>query len=329
MKLVILIPTALAVAALVAGTATAEIRVGQLALSADPNYRIVDSGQSYEASVSVTPESPDFFGTKRVAIRDAGRVQFTNGSGDDNHCDADPLSGLPFQWTRWVCRYVARVTVDLDDLDDRFTATDVDPRFTVDAGTGNDTVQTGSGKDTLRGGAGNDSLFGGANDDALEGGVGNDVLGGQAGSDTINGGDGRDTASFSSHTANVFVTFNGAADDGASGEEDNVASSVENVNGGRGNDRITGSSAGNTLRGNPGNDTLRGEGGADHLIGGDGDDRLTGGAGVDRLEGNNGADIIEARGDGAVDTIFCGAGTDVVRADPTDRVDIATCEVVD
>jgi serralysin len=52
----------------------------------------------------------------------------------------------------------------------------------------------------------------------------------------------------------------------------NVASLIENANGGSGNDTITGNQANNTLRGNGGNDTLAGGLGNDTIVGGDGSD---------------------------------------------------------
>ena len=325
----LIIGAALAVALVVVSTAAAEITLYQKELGSDPNYTISD-GLGYAASVSISREPPDVFGAPRYAVRDTRRISYSNlASSDEDFCEADLLSGAPFQWTRWVCRYLSRVTVELNDLDDRLVALDVATKFTVAAGTGNDFLQTSNGTDVLRGGAGNDTLFGGANDDTLEGGGGDDLLAGQAGSDSIDGGDGIDTATYATATAQVVVTFDDTANDGVSGEEDNVESNVERLIGGSGNDRLTGSSGANKLRGNGGNDNLRGEGGSDHLLGEGGDDRLTGGAGADRIEGGAGADIVEARGDGAVDTIFCGGGTDVVRADATDRVDISSCEVID
>ena len=50
-----------------------------------------------------------------------------------------------------------------------------------------------------------------------------------------------------------------------------------------------------------------------------GSDTLVGGIGADRLFAGAGNDTILAR-DRARDTIVCGAGRDVVQADPTDRV---------
>ncbi|WP_421760991.1 Ig-like domain-containing protein [Devosia sp.] len=52
----------------------------------------------------------------------------------------------------------------------------------------------------------------------------------------------------------------------------NVASLIENANGGSGNDTITGNQANNILRGNGGDDTLAGGLGNDTIIGGDGSD---------------------------------------------------------
>ena len=74
-----------------------------------------------------------------------------------------------------------------------------------------------------------------------------------------------------------------------------------------------------TLRGTNGPDSLFGLGGRDVLYGLSGSDTLVGGTGADRLFAGAGNDTILAR-DRARDTIACGAGRDVVQADPTDRV---------
>ena len=71
--------------------------------------------------------------------------------------------------------------------------------------------------------------------------------------------------------------------------------SIENVNGGRGNDIITGNNAANTLNGGLGND---------RLVGGNGIDRLTGGVGNDTLVGGAGNDIFQ---------ITSGIGRDIIR----------------
>ena len=63
--------------------------------------------------------------------------------------------------------------------------------------------------------------------------------------------------------------------------EGNLASLIENVKGGSGNDKITGNQVSNILYGNGGNDVLNGDAGNDFLIGGVGADRLNGGSGTD------------------------------------------------
>ncbi len=93
------------------------------------------------------------------------------------------------------------------------------------------------------------------------------------------------------------------ADDGLSGEGDDIQYSVEKINGGSAGDTLTGSDVGNTFNGNGGNDTLMGgwanatcSADVDVMNGGDGDDTfdmgsesdcgdsLTGGAGSDKVD---------------------------------------------
>ena len=95
-----------------------------------------------------------------------------------------------------------------------------------------------------------------------------------------------------SGAAQIVVTLDGAPNDGAAGEGDNVGPDVEDIFGADGPDKLTGSSADNTI-----------DGGA-------GDDRLTGGRGHDAIFAGDGEDVIEAR-DGSVDRIECGAGRDM------------------
>jgi hypothetical protein len=77
--------------------------------------------------------------------------------------------------------------------------------------------------------------------------------------------------------------------------------------------------------GNEGDDRLSGGSGADRLTGGSGDDELEGGAGSDRLAGGSGDDRITSADDRR-ETVSCGAGRDVVRADRADR--LSGCERV-
>lgn len=100
---------------------------------------------------------------------------------------------------------------------------------------------------------------------------------------TFAGGAGTDTISYETRAAPVTVTLDDVADDGQTGEGDRIAADVE---------AVTGGSA------------------ADKLTGGPGPNTLTGGAGDDELFAQ----------DGAVDTLGCGDGNDVVHVDADDVV---------
>ncbi len=251
-----------------------------------------------------------------------------------------------------TCLYRSSVVVSTGDEDDHVsdsTGTDI----TVRGGAGNDFVQTeasnsavrifgedgqdqligdgiiegGNGDDDLRsyggarlrGGEGADVLRGGmredggclevvsyCRDDFLDGGPGPDVLSG--------GGGARDIANYTDRRQPVEADIDGDADDGEPGEGDLIASDVEGIWSGSGDDRLTGSAASNSLVGGGGADVLVGlagddvigkgpsnasvikpaaEDGADEIDGGDGDDDLSGGSGVDRLRGGAGDDYLE------------------------------------
>jgi Ca2+-binding RTX toxin-like protein len=130
------------------------------------------------------------------------------------------------------------------------------------------------------------------------------------GADDIVGGVGvADLATYVSRDGNVTYTGqDDLANDGESGELDNVHSDVEWFYGGAGDDTLTGTDnllgGFNDLRGMMGDDTVfalggndwldsHGSWGKDHLYGGAGDDRLDGGVGtkpVDALDGGDGID---------------------------------------
>jgi M6 family metalloprotease-like protein len=152
----------------------------------------------------------------------------------------------------------------------------------LEGGDGDDALTGGDGDDELTGEGGADSLEDGPGDDTSEGGNGDDRLVVGEGADALGGGGGIDTADYIYRTADVFVSVDGAADDGEAGEGDDVATDVENVTGGSGNDKLSGSAAPNLLFGS---------GGADLLLGLDGDDRLRGGSEDDRELGGDGYDV--------------------------------------
>jgi Ca2+-binding RTX toxin-like protein len=144
------------------------------------------------------------------------------------------------------------------------------------------TVYGGNGNDTLRGGNGDDTLYGGAGDDALTTGATID------GNDALHGGADTDTADYAARTAAITVTLDDVADDGGAGEIDNVATDIEILKGGQGDDHLTGSAGANTISGGLGGDTLGGGAGA-------GLDVLNGDAGDDTFDqglANDGPDIV-------------------------------------
>jgi hypothetical protein len=209
----------------------------------------------------------------------------------------------------------------------------------MDGGPGNDRLNGFGGADGLRGqdgadvvigGSGNDVQDGGPGDDAvgtevttgvnqiseetgddlLVGGPGNDTLAPGPGlplgdRDTLRGEDGWDAVSYGTRMMDVQVSKDGAGNDGAMGEGDDVGLDVESVTGGQGND---------TLSGGPTRDELIGGAGDDAIDGRDGDDRLDGdgggGGGTDTITGGAGDDALDGQGGG--DTLSGGPGGDVV-----------------
>jgi Ca2+-binding RTX toxin-like protein len=157
----------------------------------------------------------------------------------------------------------------------------------VNAGAGADTVHGGAGNDTIDGGTGPDTLYGGPGNDVLHGGsadAATDRLDGGPGSDTMTGGPGIDRVLYDRHGAGVTVSLDGVANDGASGENDNVGTDVESITGSERTDTLTGNGSSNTFSGRGGDDTINGLG-ADDFMGGSltGNHTFNGGEGTDRV----------------------------------------------
>jgi Ca2+-binding RTX toxin-like protein len=170
-----------------------------------------------------------------------------------------------------------------------------------------DQAATPTVKCTLKGNDGDDTLVGSAHNDLLDGGNGNDTLQGGLGDDTLVGGAGIDTVSYADRSVTVKVSLDSTklwvtGQNGATGENDSIASDIENLTGGSGNDLLRGSSAANIIRGGAGNDTIEGGAGNDSLYGDAGNDLLYGGAGNDMLVGGAGADtLVGGDGDDFID----------------------------
>lgn len=190
---------------------------------------------------------------------------------------------------------------------------------TIEGGAGNDTLRApaaggtlvgGAGADRLEGGDGPDVLDGGTGPDVLLGGGGDDVLDGGAGGDVLSGGAGTETISYDGRGAGVSVSLDGVANDGQSGEGDNVAADIEVLVGSAFADTLAAGAGAVTMRGGGGADVLVGSPLADTLEGGDGNDRIASGAGDDVLKGGAGDDTLVA-GAGA-DQVWGDAGNDVL-----------------
>jgi Ca2+-binding RTX toxin-like protein len=160
--------------------------------------------------------------------------------------------------------------------------------------------------ENLTGGQQSDTLTGNSANNHLRGERGNDRLGGLggadtfdegptgSGADTISGGSGTDRVRYDERTvAGVRVTLDGAADDGQTGEGDNVQPDVENISGTKFADTLLGSALPNSISGLGGNDGINPLGGSDRVFGGDGDDRINVRDGVrDLASGAAGNDTI-------------------------------------
>jgi Ca2+-binding RTX toxin-like protein len=182
---------------------------------------------------------------------------------------------------------------------------------TLRGGDGNDVLSGGASADTLSGGAGNDTLNGFVGDDMLNGDDGNDTLVPDNGRDTLVGGDGVDTASYGRRTSPSF-SLDGQRNDGEAGENDLIATDVENV-------EAAAADSGQTV-------TIVGDGRNNRLTVLYGKADITGGEGSDILEGGGSDDRISSR-DGSPDTVICNGGTDTVLADTLDLIS-PSCENV-
>ncbi|MEP4194788.1 MAG: sulfatase-like hydrolase/transferase [Aliishimia sp.] len=187
-----------------------------------------------------------------------------------------------------------------------------------------DVIKTFSGNDTIQGQGGDDVIRSQSGDDILHGGAGNDWL---------IGGYGNDTASYARATGRVEVFLDLGIARGA--HNDDELTSIENVEGGGGDDLLSGDAGANILNGQMGDDELRGkfgndklfgmqgddvlagDGGNDQLLGGQGNDTLGGGDGDDLLQGGNDDDILfgsngedRLNGQNGNDILFGGEGDD-------------------
>lgn len=250
----------------------------------------------------------------------------------------NPGGGCSASGAAWLCPgdNQPAVTFRLGTGDDQLQSGPMVLMMLASGDAGTDVLFGGYGDDTLSGGVGNDTTHGAGGADRLvdasaifgatstEGGAdtmlgegGDDTLVAGAGPDTMDGGTGSDTADYGARTAPVAVTVDaGSANDGATGEGDDVLG-VERILGGSGADALTAGATASVLVGAAGDDTLGGGAGADLLNGGD----LAGtaGSGNDTLDGGGGPD--ELRGGDGVDTASYATRTAGVTVSPDDVAD--------
>jgi Ca2+-binding RTX toxin-like protein len=242
-------------------------------------------------------------------------------------CEVRPSLGI------W-CQRAASAVIDLKDLDDTIQNGPPPVSAQVFGGEGKDLLTGSDEADTLSGGPGNDEIRDGLGADTTGGGAGDDLFFNFGGADDIIGGEDEDTVAYGersgvSRTAPVSASLDGLANDGETGEGDDIGSDVENLIGGNGNDVLVGDDDANELSGDfdgyyaSGSDQLDGRGGADVLVGGGGDgDVLTGGSGDDdlldergstTLNGGTGADRLRAPVGSPQGSVFAGGdGTDTL-----------------
>ncbi|HVM40648.1 MAG TPA: Ig-like domain-containing protein [Acidimicrobiia bacterium] len=195
---------------------------------------------------------------------------------------------------------VGRCSNVIDGTDGPDVITGTEFPDSIKSGAGDDVIAAAQGDDCVDGQDGNDEANGAQGADLLLGGAGNDRLFGDAGDDILDGQKGTD------HLR------------GGSGDD--------RVRGAAGNDYLSGGSNDDFLIGGPGRDSIRGDSGNDRISGGAGNDAIDVGKGRNRVNAGAGNDRINAV-NGQRDSISCGKGRDVVRADPKDRVG-RSCEKV-
>lgn len=246
------------------------------------------------------------------------------------------------------------ITGSLGDASDMLEAFGAVGDMFVDGGSGADIVRGGSGFDAIDGGPGNDLLSGRAGNDVVEGGDGKDTISADGtsgrtscaarattiGSSRVRRWSARigstavpgiDSADCSQRAIGVSlqVSYGGprVADDGQSGEGDDIADDVEVLIGGGGPDSI----AVRHVAGTPAPSPLR-------LIGNAGNDRLSSETDVatdfdpgierDSVAGSSVSERVLGR-DGELDRVDCNGGIDAYVADLRDSPISPECEQVD
>jgi hypothetical protein len=279
-----------------------------------PGWRPLLAGALASAALVSATSSPAFAGGSATTVAvSSGTLVASSASGGDNRLVVTQpvvIGGTRYYYVTETgsvgstvvpgagCSSVSATQV-------RCASSSVTVGYSISTGDGNDRVDLSSQLVGLKG--------------TIVTGDGTDIIVPGRAADSISGGAGIDLVTYEHRTSAqpVTVTIDGFANDGGSGEGDNVRTDVEYVSGGAGNDSLTGSTGNNNLWGMAGNDTLVGNLGNDWLTSGDGndtvwgsggDDSLWGGSGDDDIRGHGGQDVL--RGEGGNDALDGGSGND-------------------
>ena len=341
---------AAAVTALVLPATASAGNLSWVNFATDVKYAVPDN--SFNSNlVSIDKDAP----TGKLILTDTHEtVTVTNPSGMPGQCNSVTANKAECTGVAANTSTAYDILLTLGSMDDVVQPTTSGFSMIASGESGYDELHGGGGGDLMIGGTEDDRLYGGGGDDGFYDGVvlygffggsppgdGHDQFYGESGNDTMNGeerpggGVGRDlmdggpnvdTARYNERTAPVNLSLNNIADDGESGELDNLVN-IENAEGGSAPDVLNGSADPNTLRGNSANDTLAGGAGADQLYGGAGDDSLNGGPNGDLLVGGDGRDSVSYAALAGPVTVRYDALANDGAAGEGDNID-ATVEVV-
>jgi hypothetical protein len=173
-------------------------------------------------------------------------------------------------------------------------------RIAVRLGDGDDELSLRDLGGSVEGGPGDDDLVVAGPPSQLQGDAGADLLDARLAPGSA--------ISYADHTVGVTVRLNGLADDGSTGEGDNVLGSLGSIQGGSGDDTLESGADAASLAGGAGNDTLVGSPEGESLLGQEGDDDIAAGGGNDSLGGGEGADLLSG-GPGHDEASYAGAVT--------------------